>query len=111
MRPENIVTFIIRALTFPITALMAGFWSCIFFYAALEILRSILRNGWLLTPDQVLRLMGCLMTLLMGTLCILLIFHSFEWAIAWAVIGEPPESGCYDPDIFFQRKWVETSCD
>jgi hypothetical protein len=114
MRPESIVTFIVHAFTFPIIALMGGVWSYIFFSAALEILRSILRNGWLLTRDQILRLIGCLIgcliTLLMGTLCVLLIFHSFDWAIAWAVIGEPRESGCYDPDLFFQRKWVQISC-
>lgn len=36
---------------------------------------------------------------------------ALRWVVAWFIIGEPPLSGCYDPDIFFQRKWVQVSCD
>lgn len=48
---------------------------------------------------------------LVGVLFLLGSILGFRWMVAWLILGSPPETGCYDPDIFFQRRWVEVSCE
>ncbi|MBF2026104.1 MAG: DUF3592 domain-containing protein [Oscillatoriales cyanobacterium C42_A2020_001] len=52
----------------------------------------------------------CLIMFLTGILFFFGSILAFRWVVAWFVLGEPPVSGCYDPDIFFQRKWVQVPC-